>query len=240
MLIYLVIVVATAVLAGLTAALTTAVVSDLVVNFFFVPPYRTFTVESRDHVITLVVYIAVAVTVSLAMHLAASRRAEAARSGIEAELLARISAAPVGQGSVRSLLAHVRDTLHMDTAALVETTGEGTPRIVAINGAGLTAAPQLSVPADATLILVVDGPARGTREKAATCASTSATCVANSNPTPNDHAICAPTPASAIDSRPTSPNDVLSAFVTGGYGDRRCAGKSGRQSCSAVDPGGLR
>jgi K+-sensing histidine kinase KdpD len=157
-LLYLVVVVITAVVGGLTPSLAAAVASDLVVNFFFVPPYHTLTVESRDHVITLVVYIAVAITVSLAMDLAARQRAAAARTGIEAELLARISAEPVREGSLQSLLRHVRDALHMKTAALIETADDGTEQVVAIDGRELTGAPTLSVPAGDDLTLVVEGP----------------------------------------------------------------------------------
>src|SRR5262245_33676959 len=55
-LLYLVVVVATAAIGGLGPSLAAAVASDLLVNYYFVPPYHTLTVESRDHVITLVVY----------------------------------------------------------------------------------------------------------------------------------------------------------------------------------------
>jgi K+-sensing histidine kinase KdpD len=158
-LLYLVVVVATAVVGGLQASLATAVASDLVVNFFFVPPYHTLTVESRDHVITLLVYVAVALTVSLAMDLAARQRAAVARAGVEAELLARISSEPVREGSSKSLLAHVRDTLHMDAAALIETADDGTAQVVAIDGRDLTGQPALSVPAADNLAMVVEGPA---------------------------------------------------------------------------------
>src|SRR5262245_27352202 len=60
-LLYLVVVVATAAIGGLGPSLAAAVASDLLVNFYFVPPYHTLTVENRDHVITLVVYVAVAI-----------------------------------------------------------------------------------------------------------------------------------------------------------------------------------
>jgi K+-sensing histidine kinase KdpD len=158
-LLYLVVVVATAVVGGLTPSLAAAVASDLVVNFFFVPPYHTLTVESRDHVITLVVYVAVAITVSLAMDLAARQRAAAARTGVEADLLARISAQPVREGSLQELLTHVRDTLHVDSAALIETGEGGTAQVVvAVTGHPLTGNPSLSVPAGDGLTLVVEGP----------------------------------------------------------------------------------
>jgi two-component system, OmpR family, sensor histidine kinase KdpD len=155
---YLVVVVATAVVGGLTPSLVAAVTAELVVNFFFVPPFHTLTVESRDNVITLVVFVAVAITVSLATDLAARQRAAAARTGIEAELLARISAEPVREGSAYALLDHVRGTLHMDTAALIETGEDGTDHVVAIAGQDLAGTPRLSVPANEKVTLVVEGP----------------------------------------------------------------------------------
>jgi two-component system sensor histidine kinase KdpD len=158
-LIYLTVVVTVAVVGGLWPGLVAALASDLLVNFYFVPPYHTFTVEHRDNVITLLVYIAVAATVAVAVDLAARQRATAARTGIEAELLARITAAPVGKGSLTQLLTHVRDTLHMDSAALLETTADGEPHTVALVGRPLSASPVLSMPAGDGLTLVVDGPA---------------------------------------------------------------------------------
>ena len=157
-LLYLVVVVAVAVAGGLWPALAAALASDLLVNFFLVPPYHTFTVEHRDNVITLLVYVAVAATVAVAVDLAARQRAAAARTSIEAELLARITAAPIGKGSLSQLLTHVRDVLHMDSAALLETAADGEPRTVALVGPPLSASPVLSVPAGDGLSLVVDGP----------------------------------------------------------------------------------
>ncbi|MGY0231992.1 sensor histidine kinase [Longispora urticae] len=156
-LLYLAAVVVVAVIGGVWPALAAAVASDLLVNFFFVPPFHTLTVESRDHVITLVVYVAVAVTVSLAVDLAARQRAAAARSGVEAALLARISAEPVDAGSLDRLLERVRDTFGMDTAALLETR-DGTERIAAAVGGTPGDKPSLSVAAGDNLRLVVDGP----------------------------------------------------------------------------------
>jgi two-component system, OmpR family, sensor histidine kinase KdpD len=153
-LLYLVVVVATAVVGGLTPSLIAALASDLVVNFYFVPPFHTLTVEHRDQVISLVVYVAVAITVSLAMDLAARQRAAAARTGVEAELLARISAEPVREGSTSALLDHVREVLHMDTAALVDADGQ----VVARAGRDPTGATVLSVPGGQGLTLVVEGP----------------------------------------------------------------------------------
>lgn len=156
-LLYLVAVVVVAVVGGVWPALAAAAASDLLVNFFFVPPFHTFTVENPDHVITLVVYVAVAITVSFAVDLAARQRAAAARNGIEAALLARITAEPVGEGALTALLEHVRNTFGMTTAALVEAT-PNREEIVARVGALPSDTPALSVPAGDRLRLVAYGP----------------------------------------------------------------------------------
>ncbi|GAA1820908.1 PAS domain-containing sensor histidine kinase [Planosporangium flavigriseum] len=71
---YLVPVVAAAVAGGVWPALVTAVAADLLLNFCFVPPYRTLAVESPGNVIVLVVYVLVAATVALAVDVAARAR----------------------------------------------------------------------------------------------------------------------------------------------------------------------
>jgi len=153
-LLYLVVVVAVAVFGGLVLALAAAVASDLVVNFYFVPPYHTFSVASPDHAITLVVYVAVAATVSVATDVAARLRVAAARRGIEAALLARITADPIGERSLAYLLEHIRATLQMDSAAVVDGSGQ----VVAVAGRDPGPTPTLSVPAGDDLRLVLDGP----------------------------------------------------------------------------------
>lgn len=158
-LLYLVAVVTIAAIGGLWPAVAAAVASDLLVNFFFVPPFHTLLVANRDHLITLVVYVVVAVTVALAVDVAAWQRASAARSGVEADLLARISAEPIGAGSTTVLLGHLRDTLRMESAALLETGSDGVERTVAGVGPSIGAAPSLSLPAGPRLRLAADGPA---------------------------------------------------------------------------------
>ena len=78
-LIYLVPVLLTAVAGGPWPALGAAVAADLLVNWFFVPPYHTFTVETRDNIVALVVYLLVAAAAGLAVDLAAAARARQAR-----------------------------------------------------------------------------------------------------------------------------------------------------------------
>jgi len=157
-LLYLVVVVTAAIVGGLTLSLVTALASDVVVNYYFVAPLHRFSVDSRDNVVTLVVYVLVGIAVSLAMDLAARQRSAAVRSGIEAELLARIGAAPVREGSVAELLDQIRAALHMDVAALVEEQPGVARAVVASSGGEPTGPPTMSVPAGDRLNLVVLGP----------------------------------------------------------------------------------
>jgi two-component system sensor histidine kinase KdpD len=152
-LLYLVPVVAVAVFGGVWPALATALASDALLNWFFVPPYHTFTVEHRENVLALLIYVLVAVTVSVAVDLAARQRAAAVRSGLETRLLARITAAPVADQSLTRLLGHVRDTFGMRSVALVE--GDET---VASVGEAVAGEAALDVEAADGLRLVAHGP----------------------------------------------------------------------------------
>ena len=76
-LLYLVPVVVAAVVGGVLPAMLAAVAADLLVNFFFVPPYHTLSVDSGNNAIVLLTYIAVAAAVSLAVDVVARQHAAA-------------------------------------------------------------------------------------------------------------------------------------------------------------------
>lgn len=152
-LLYLVPVVAAAVAGGVWPALTGAVAADLLVNFFFVPPYHTLAVESPANAIVLVVYVLVAATVAVAVDVAARQRAAAARRAVEARLLAQISAAPAAPGSLTHLLEQVRAAYGMTAVALID--GEF---VVERVGPGQDGPPALSVDAAPGLRLAAWGP----------------------------------------------------------------------------------
>src|SRR5690349_14016661 len=88
---------------GLVTA-AAAVAADLLVNYFFIPPFHTLAVDTGDNVIVLVVYVSVAVAVSLAVDLAARHRATAARRDSEAALLAAASSQPIEPAALPRLL----------------------------------------------------------------------------------------------------------------------------------------
>jgi two-component system sensor histidine kinase KdpD len=155
-LLFLVPVVAAAVVGGLWPALGSVVMADLAVNFFFLPPYHTFVVESGGHVIVLVVYVLVAATVSVAVDVAARQRATAARRDAEAALLAAATAEPVVEQSLTRLLTEVRTTFVMDAVALLERGGDG-ERVIAVVGTVPDAEPVISARAGNGLRLVAWG-----------------------------------------------------------------------------------
>ncbi|HYN95294.1 MAG TPA: DUF4118 domain-containing protein [Pilimelia sp.] len=151
-LLYLVPVLATAAAGGWVPALGAAVAADLLVNYFFVPPFHTLAVDTADNIVVLTVYVGVAVAVSLAIDLAARHRATAARRDAEATLLAAPHGQPLEQ-SLAHLLEQVRTTYRMTTVALTD--GGGTVEHV---GPAPHGEPVLSVAAGAGLRLLGWGP----------------------------------------------------------------------------------
>ncbi len=81
-LLYLVPVLAAAAAGGLGPGLGAAVVAGLLVNWFFVPPFHTLDVATRDDVVTLIIYLLVAAAAGIAQRLAV----RAARAGELAEI----------------------------------------------------------------------------------------------------------------------------------------------------------
>jgi K+-sensing histidine kinase KdpD len=156
-LLYLVPVLAAAAIGGLWPALLAAVAADMVVNFFFVPPYHTLLVASPEHVTVLVVYVLVAASVSLAVDLAARDRARAARRDTEVRLLANASAAPVADNSLSTLLAEIQQAFGMTAVALLESKPTGEQTVAAV-GPPRESRPALSTPAGNGLRLVAWGP----------------------------------------------------------------------------------
>ena len=75
-------------LGGVAPAVLSALISGLLLNYFFTPPLRSFTIAEPDNFITTVVLLVVAVAVAVLVDAAAKRAREARRASQEAELLA--------------------------------------------------------------------------------------------------------------------------------------------------------
>ena len=152
-LLYLLPVVATAAVGNVWLALTAAAAAAGLVNFFFVPPYHTLRIESRDNLIALAVYVVVACAVAVAVDVAARHRAIAARTSREATLLAGAAQAPPAAASLTRLLTQVRDGFQMTTVAFVED-----DVVVDQVGPAQDDPPSLTVPSTGGASLVAWGP----------------------------------------------------------------------------------
>src|SRR6266702_4765927 len=73
LLIYLVCVVGVAVVGGFWPAVAAAVTACLLLNWYFMPPVHTFTIDDPQNMLALLLFVTVAVSVSSVVHLAARR-----------------------------------------------------------------------------------------------------------------------------------------------------------------------
>jgi signal transduction histidine kinase len=123
LLVYLVAVVAIAVVGGFWPAVLAAITASLLVNWYFTPPLHTLTIGDGESLVALLLFITVAVTVSSVVHLAAHRARQAARSTGEAqELLALAQTVLGGADSPVAVLAHLTSG-HGGRAELLERAG---------------------------------------------------------------------------------------------------------------------
>jgi len=112
LLIYLVVVVATAVVGGFWPAVLTAVASSLLINWYFTPPLHNFSIGEPRNLLALVLFVTVAVAVSSVVHLAARRAVQAARSREEAASLLTLAQTVLGGADTPvAVLEHLTSTL---------------------------------------------------------------------------------------------------------------------------------
>jgi two-component system, OmpR family, sensor histidine kinase KdpD len=135
LLIYLVAVVALAVLGGFWPAVLGAASASLLLNWYFTPPLHTFTIDKPDNLLALLLFVTVAILVSSVVHLAASRAGQAARSREEARLLLTLAQTVLGGADTpAAVLDHLVTTLG-GRAGLLEFVGGRWVRIAAGGGA---------------------------------------------------------------------------------------------------------
>jgi two-component system, OmpR family, sensor histidine kinase KdpD len=124
LLIYLVAVVAIAVVGGFWPAVLAAVTASLLGNWYFTRPIHTFTIAEPQSLLALLLFVTVAVTVSSVVHLAARRAVQAARSGEDAaSLLALAQTVLGGQDTPAAVLGHLTSTWG-GQAELIERAGD--------------------------------------------------------------------------------------------------------------------
>jgi signal transduction histidine kinase len=123
LLIYLVAVVAVAVVGGFWPAVLAAITASLLVNWYFTPPVHTLTIADGKSLLALLLFVTVAVTVSSVVHLAALRARQAARSTEEAQDLLTLAQTVLGgEDTPAAVLGHLT-TSRGGWAELLERTG---------------------------------------------------------------------------------------------------------------------
>lgn len=122
-----------ALLGGVAPAALSAVFSGLLLNYFLVEPRHTFTMNSPDSAITVVVLLAVAVAVAALVDGAAKRAREARRASQEAELLALFAGSVLRGADLTTLLERVRETYSQRAVSLLrETPGQGSVTVACV------------------------------------------------------------------------------------------------------------
>ena len=113
------VVVAGGALGGPAPGLVGALAGSLLVNFYLVEPVHTFTIGERENLVALVVFVAVAATVSMYVHLAARRTIEARRARAEAQALSRSAGTLAASADpLPALLAQLREAFGATHALL--------------------------------------------------------------------------------------------------------------------------
>jgi two-component system sensor histidine kinase KdpD len=131
---YQLLVVVVALIGGIWPALFAALLSGLTLDFFFVEPLYTVTVDEPLHLFALVLYVANAVLVSYVVDQAARRSRTAQRAAAESELLATVSGSVLrGEGALQALVSRTREAFGLTGVRLlvdgdiVRSDGEPTP-----------------------------------------------------------------------------------------------------------------
>jgi two-component system, OmpR family, sensor histidine kinase KdpD len=120
-LVFLLLVVAVALVGGLLPALLAAVGGFLLLNFYFTPPVRMFTVAERENLFALFAFLVVAISLSTVVDAAARRTREASQARAEAATLFTLAGSVLrGSRPLPALLEQVRETFALDAVTLLE------------------------------------------------------------------------------------------------------------------------
>jgi two-component system sensor histidine kinase KdpD len=126
LLVFLTLTVGVALVGGLWPAVAAAVAGFLLLNWFFTPPFHTWSIAETQNALALAVFVAVAVAVASVVDLAARRTRQAARSSAEAETLSLLATSVLrGENALPALLRRVREAFGVTSVTLLERTDDG-------------------------------------------------------------------------------------------------------------------
>jgi two-component system sensor histidine kinase KdpD len=134
LLLVLSLVLAIAAIGGKIVAAVAAVAASLLVNWYYVVPYNTLTIAEIENLVSLVVFVAVAVTVGTLVDVASKRALEARRARLEAAALARSTTSLAADPEpLPHLLDQLRSTFNLTGVQILRTEHDG---VVTIAEAG--------------------------------------------------------------------------------------------------------
>ena len=167
MLVFLVGVIAVALVGGLVPAVIAAIAGSVFLNYYFTPPIHTFIINEPNNVLALAVFLIVAGVVATIVDRAARRHKQAARASAESDLLVTTSGSILrGQQPLQALVDRMREAFGLETVTMLERTGGSDTltapgwHAVATSGAGEVSRPEdaeVSMPIDDDLCLAARG-----------------------------------------------------------------------------------
>jgi two-component system, OmpR family, sensor histidine kinase KdpD len=120
-LVFLTGVITVALVGGLVPAMIAAVAGSLLLNYYFTPPFYTFTIADRNNALAIAVFVVVGVAVSSIVDMAAKRTKQAARAGAESTLLATTAGSVMrGAQPLQAVVDRVREAFGMEAVSLLE------------------------------------------------------------------------------------------------------------------------
>ncbi|MGW4534388.1 ATP-binding protein [Nocardia sp. NPDC004340] len=112
-------VIAVALLGGVAPAALSALLSGVLLNWFFTQPRYSLTIDQLDNFLTIVVLLLVAVAVAALVDVAAKRTFEARKASRQAELLTLFAGSVLHGANLQDLLERARETYGQDAVSLV-------------------------------------------------------------------------------------------------------------------------
>lgn len=165
---FFVAVLAVALFGGVGPAMVAALLSGLLLNFFFTEPRYSLTIAEPANFVTTVVLLVVSVAVAALVDASAARAREARIAAREADLLTVFAEAVLRGADVPALLEKVRETYAQRGVALVRT-GENGPEVLGTAGASppttIEAADTVGELDDSPYALLLSGPRLRPRDR---------------------------------------------------------------------------
>ncbi|MFF7244923.1 ATP-binding protein [Embleya sp. NPDC008237] len=164
MLLFLALTVGVALFGGLWQAVVTAVVGSLLLDYYLTAPTHTLKIAAPGNILSLVIFVVIALAVASVVDLAARCAQQAARSQAEADTLSFLAGSVLrSEGALPALLERVRKTFDVESVAVLQRDGpcESWESVGSI-GPNPPTRPEkadVEVPVDESLALVLSGSA---------------------------------------------------------------------------------